>query len=124
MTPLKAMLSEAYEFNVTPINAGKVRVIVHADEGRVRRTAPKTLTREQIAAVLDELRERDRLLFYTLARTGLRIGEVLGLKWCDLENTDDGPVLVVGRQHSRGELRDEVKTEAGHRRVAVLWRAR
>jgi len=120
MTPVKAMLSEAYELNVTPINAGKVRVIVHADEGRVRRTAPKTLTRDQIADVLDELRERDRLLFYTLARTGLRIGEVLGLKWRDLENTDDGPVLIVGRQHSRGELRDEAKTEAGHRRVALL----
>jgi integrase len=77
MTPVKAMLSEAYELNVTPINAGKVRVIVHANEGRGRRTAPKTLAREEIAAVLAELADRDRLLFYVLARTGLRIVEVL-----------------------------------------------
>jgi integrase len=82
--------------------------------------APKTLTREQIAAVLAELGDRDRLLFYTLARTGVRIGELLGAQWRDLEATPDGPVLVVGRQHYRGELREGAKTEAGDRRVSIV----
>jgi hypothetical protein len=32
----------------------------------------------------------------------------------------EGPVLIVERQQHRGGTRDELKTEAGHRRVAIV----
>jgi integrase len=118
MCPLKAMLAEAYELGLTRSDVGKVRVVVR-DE-RPRRRAPKTLTRDQVTAVVAELAERDRLLFFFLARTGVRISEALGAQWRDLEQTSEGPVLIVERQQHRGGTRDELKTEAGHRRVAIV----
>lgn len=46
---------------------------------------PKTLTLEQIAAVIDaQTRLRDRFLFELLASTGMRIGQVLGLRHEDI----------------------------------------
>jgi integrase/recombinase XerD len=54
--------------------------------GRVVRLAeqkllPRTLTLEQVAAVIDaQERLRDRFLFALLASTGMRIGQALGLR--------------------------------------------
>ena len=119
MGALKAMLAEAYELGLTRTDVGRVRVIVRGAGGR-RRRAPRTLTREQLDTLLAELDPRDRVLFYFLARTGLRIGEALGLKWRDLERTPAGLVLVIDRQAQGGELEDEGKTENALRSVAIL----
>lgn len=118
VAPLKALLAEAYELELLPSNPAKVRVVVPGE--RPTRTAPKHMTTEEVAAVLEALPERDRLLFAFLSRTGVRISEALGAKWKDIEQTDDGPVFQIRRQHYRGELRDETKTEAGSRAVALL----
>jgi integrase len=119
MGALKAMLAEAYELGLTRTDVGRVRVIVRGAGGR-RRRAPRTLTREQMNTLLAKLSPRDRVLFYFLARTGLRIGEALGLKWRDLERTPGGLVLVIDRQAQGGELEDEGKTENALRSVAIL----
>lgn len=118
MCPLKALLAEAYELELLPSNPAKVRVVVPGE--RSTRTAPKTMTTEEVAAVLKALPERDRLLFTFLSRTGVRISEALGAKWKDIEQTDDGPVFQIRRQHYRGELREGAKTDAGTRAVALL----
>jgi integrase/recombinase XerD len=50
-----------------------------------RRALPKTLSLEQVAAVIDcQERLRDRFLFALLASTGMRIGQVLGLRHEDV----------------------------------------
>ena len=112
MAPLKAMLADAYENGLVTVDASRVRVVV-SDRGRARTLKPasKRLTGEQTATILAAIPERDRVLFYFLARTGLRIGEALGLKWGDLERTPAGLVLVIDRQAQGGELEDEGKTE-------------
>jgi integrase len=120
MVPLKAMLTEAWELGLVPINASAVRIVVPgAPKGASR---PKTMTAEQIATVIGLLREDDRLLFTTMARTGVRISEALSPCWRDFTSTDAGPVLVVRKS----------KTDAGVRSIAVvpslaraltLWRA-
>jgi integrase len=78
--------------------------------GKSMAKKPKTLTADQIAAVLSELPERDQLLFVFLARTGLRINEALAATWADLDQTPQGVVLRVLKS----------KTEAGVRTVAIL----
>jgi integrase len=118
VAPLKALLAEAYELELLPSNPAKVRVVVPGE--RSRRSAPKHMTTEEVAAVLAELSDRDRLLFTFLSRTGVRISEALGAKWKDIEQTDDGPIFQIRRQRYRGELREEAKTEAGSRAVALL----
>jgi integrase len=101
------MMAEAYELELTKVDAGKVRVVV---QGERRRTRPMTLTREQIGAVLERLPPADRLLFEFLSWTGLRISEGLAATWGDVEQTPQGPVVVV---------RDS-KTEDGERSVALV----
>ncbi len=59
---------------------------------------------------------RDRILFMTALATGLRQGELLGLKWGDL-NLKDGQ-LYVRRQFTRGAFAP-LKTDYAKRRVPL-----
>ncbi|MDQ3742090.1 MAG: tyrosine-type recombinase/integrase, partial [Actinomycetota bacterium] len=118
LTPLKAMLAEAYELEIIATDAARVRVVVENRRTPGRR--PKTLSREQIAALTAQLDSRDRLLVLLLRWTGLRIAEALGLRWDDLARTEGGPVLRVRRQWQDGRLVEHAKTAAGIRAVAVV----
>ncbi len=73
----------------------------------------------EVSQFLDTAREhRLYALFYVAMSTGLRCGELLGLKWSDLE----GSTLHVNRSlgHIRGKLAVSTpKTRKGHRRVAL-----
>jgi integrase len=116
VTPLKAMLAEAYELDLLATDAGRVHVI----GGRAPTTPPKTLSREQIDALMEQLDPRDRLLMLLLRWTGLRISEALGLRWDDLRQTNHGYVLLIERQWQDGQLVERTKTAAGVRAVAVV----
>lgn len=117
MCPLKALLAEAYELELTRVNAGRVRIVVPGERPPAK---PKAMTYRQVDQVLSHLDERDRLLFHFLSRTGLRISEALGLQWRDIESGPKGSVLLVRRQCLHGVLVDKLKSEASHRRVALL----
>ncbi|MGO9790531.1 MAG: tyrosine-type recombinase/integrase [Solirubrobacteraceae bacterium] len=120
LCPLKALLNEAFEDELIATDAGNVRVVVHDASGqRIEAKPVKTMTREQVAAVLSQIPSHERIVFEFLARTGVRISEALGAKWGDIEQTDSGPVFTIRRQHYRGELREEAKTVAGLRAVAL-----
>lgn len=77
---------------------------------RVRETM--ALTEEQVSAVLDQLRDPERLLIMTLFYTGMRIGEAFGAR-------------LVARQHERGseDNRTARRTpRVHHRRTPELER--
>jgi integrase len=118
MTPLKAMLAEAYELELLRTDAARVRVIVGG--GQTPDAPPKTATREQIYALSAALDPRDRLLVLLLRWTGLRIAEALGLRWHDLCDQGEGPVLLIRRQWQDGGIVEHAKTHAGTRAVAVV----
>jgi integrase len=96
---LHKALEQAVRFNLIPTNpASKV------DPPKVRQEEITPLTAEQASKLLDVTRnERDRFeALYALAlTTGLRIGELLGLKWSDIDL--DARRLRVSRQLQRGE---------------------
>jgi integrase len=84
----------------------------------------------ELARVLVALPDRWRLPFELLAHTGLRISELLGLDWQDLE-LGARPQLKVRRQYYRGTLKTHPKTDAGRRVIPLspgmsrkLWAAR
>ena len=91
---LHKALEQAVRFNLIPANpASKV------DPPKVRQEEITPLTAEQASKLLDVIRdERDRFeALYVLAlTTGLRIGELLGLKWSDIDL--DARRLRVSRQ--------------------------
>ena len=53
-----------------------------------RARTPDTLTAEEFRALFKVLRDRERALGIVCATTGLRISEVLGLKWEDIDFED------------------------------------
>jgi integrase len=60
------------------------------------------LTPQQISSLLDVLREPVRTMFLVAILTGLRIGEVLGLRWKDLDLT--AVQLRVEQAYYRGQF--------------------
>jgi integrase len=58
-----------------------------------------------------------RAMFEFLAYTGLRIGEALGLRWCDVDF--EAAVLRVRQQLSRHRRPKHLKTEAAQREVVL-----
>ncbi len=73
---------------------------------------PRVLTVDEVQAILDAcLHLRDRLLFGLLLDTGLRVGEVLGLRHEDLMIAER-QVLVVPRRNDNG-----ARAKSGRRRT-------
>jgi integrase len=76
-------------------------------------------------------REQARVIFLTVLAAGLRRGEILGLRWRDVDLVDpDGARLRVRETWVRGGV-DSPKSEAGERTVAIgprlseeLWQHR
>lgn len=85
--------------------------------GRKREVREKRLlTADQLQQILAAVSESTRLMILVAMVIGLRISEVCGLQWKDV-NFDEG-TLTVARRWYRGDL-DEPKTEA-NRRVRQL----
>lgn len=84
------------------------RVVAVTSEQR----QPKILTHEQIQLLLDACTHvRDRFLLALLYETGMRIGQVLGLKHADL-SVEDGTLQIVPRDENPNGAR--AKTRKTH----------
>jgi integrase/recombinase XerD len=73
--------------------------------GRLRqdRRLPSTLSVEQVAAILAaQTRLRDRFLFALLAGTGMRIGQALGLRHCDVVSHERRVEIVAREDNANG----------------------
>ena len=70
-----------------------------------------------MAAILNAMPERWRAFFATLAQTGLRVGDLLGLTWRHVHLGDD-PHIMVSEQVYCGQ-RKELKTDASMARVPL-----
>jgi integrase/recombinase XerD len=73
--------------------------------GRLRepRRIPGTLSVEQVAAILAaQTRLRDRFLFALLAGTGMRIGQALGLRHCDVGSQERRIAIVAREDNANG----------------------
>jgi integrase len=86
-------------YHATKANPVKVRPLRLA----VARRAPKTLTVEQIVAVLAACEHlRDRFLFALMAETGLRVGQALGLRHCDIDSPSRQLCIVPRADNANG----------------------
>ena len=73
------------------------------------RRLPKTLTVEQVEALIDACTHtRDRFLLTLLFQTGMRIGQVLGLKHADL-SVEDGSLQIVSRDDNPNGARAKTR---------------
>jgi integrase len=109
---LRVMLADAREDDEIESNpAADARYIpTEAAQTKHAKPAPKRLTATDVVAILQAMPERWRAFFFTLAQTGLRIGELLGLTWGNVHLGDD-PHILVAEQVYRGK-RKKLKTDA------------
>ncbi len=93
-----------------------------------RRRTPEVLTADELNALLAELAGIYRVMVYVAATTGLRVSELLALRWQDCD-FDDGEIRLsrgIVRQHI-GQMKTEasrkpVPMEAGLADVLTNWR--
>lgn len=92
------------------------------DKPQVGRSEMQHLSKAQVEALLEHATDAVFRAFYALAATtGLRRGELLALKWSDVD-FDRGTVLVqrtAQRLKGRGIVLGEPKTSAGRRSVRL-----
>ncbi len=117
LQPVKALFGEAVDDGTLPLDPS-ARVRVRARRQDADRDEPaKAMTREELERLLAATPARWLPFFSLLAETGLRISEILGLDWPDLQ-LGDRPTLKVRRQFYRGEMR-KTKTATGRRVLPI-----
>lgn len=133
LAPVKLMFATAFEEGLIRVNpAAGVRVVAPAaaaildedDEGEV-----KALTRAELDALMRALPERWRLFFAVLLHLGLRIGEIIELRWRDIGAA--GPDTVKVRRKFYDGRVGAPKSRHGRRTLkltpelsAALWQLR
>lgn len=78
----------------------------------------KALSRDELAALLDAIPDRYRLLFRLLASSGLRISEAIALRWSDLTIDSIPMQLRVRRARVKGTL-GPPKSKHGRREIPL-----
>ncbi len=86
-----------------------------------RTRIPIVLSIEQIAALLRILKEPTRTMVFLAVFTGLRVGELLGLKWKDIDfqKMEVHVIRSIVMQHV-----GDCKTEASRKPVPLYWPCR
>ncbi len=91
------------------------------DPPRVRRRVMPTMARDDIPRFLEAARGNFYfIVFYTALFTGMRLGELLGLRWCDVD-LDMGHISVVQSLYKRAGVCkvDEPKSRSSRRRITL-----
>jgi integrase len=78
----------------------------------------RVLTDDELRKLLDAFDPRDRLLFETIAETGLRNSEARGLVWSNLDLTK-GEITVDGQLGQDRPVRVAPKTKHSYRTIAI-----
>ncbi len=111
--PVRLALTQAFDDGlVNPNPAAGIKT-----QGAKRRKSreKRTMTREQFIAFIAAISDPgDRLLVRFALETGLRISEVVPLRWCDVENG----AVTVWRKHRRSTT-GTTKTPAAERTVPI-----
>ena len=116
---LRVMLACALEDDEIRSNpAADARYIpTEAARAKHAKPAPRRLTATDLVAILQAMPVEWRAFFFTLAQTGVRIGELLGLTWGNVHLGDDPHIKVV-EQVYRGQ-RKKLKTDASEGKVPL-----
>jgi integrase len=116
---LRVMLACAVEDDEITSNPAADARYIPTDQARLRhaKPEPRHLSVEDTVAILQAMSGQWRAFFFTLAQTGVRVGELLGLTWAHVHLGDD-PHIVVAEQVYRGE-RKRLKTGSSKGKVPL-----
>jgi len=84
---------------------------------RTRKGAEERLTPEQLAVLFTHTEGRTRIALRLAAATGMRQGELFGLRWRDVDLK--GKQIRICRQYTHGEMVEHGKTDAASRDIGI-----
>ena len=114
---LSAMFATAKEDGITRSNPViGTRYVPAANVSLPRKRRPLTLA--ELDRFLRALPRDWRLLFLLLAHTGVRIGELLGLRWDKVHLGDDAHLVIDGQMYRSGE-RKALKSRHARRTIPL-----
>lgn len=119
LLPLRAVFAEAKEDGIIKTNPMDIdlRKLVPIEK-RTSHFEPEPYTMDELRAVLANVPEPERWAFQAWAFTGVRTGELIGLRWprIDLE----GKTLKVEETTTERIDKPRMKTPAGRRTIPLL----
>lgn len=116
LTPFGRIM--AYAVRNHRLRQNPVRELEREERPKVGRPRRRVLSSDEISNLLEKATPRYRPVFATAVFTGLRLGELLGLTWADIDF--DAGFVQVRKQLSRGGERVEPKTEEAIRDVVMM----
>ena len=110
-TLLKRALAQAVMDGLIPRNAAEA-----VRPPKLKRDEIQPLNADQVRALLDAADERSRALYTVAVRTGMRPGEILALRWSDVDL--EAGTVQINRALSEGEF-STPKTPRSRRRISL-----
>jgi integrase len=110
-------MNKAVRAGYAPINP--VRLLDKDERPKIQATEKRVLGGAEIELVLREAGDTFRPIIATMVFTGLRIAEVLGLRWEDIDR-GRGYIHVRGQLTRSRERADHGKTAAARRSVVLI----
>ncbi|MFP5365144.1 MAG: tyrosine-type recombinase/integrase [Thermoleophilia bacterium] len=114
IVPLRALYRWAADHDITARNPTRGLAMPGVSGSRRERFA----TPQEVRALLAALDPRDRALWATAAFAGLRRGELMGLRWSDVD-LDAGTIRVEQAYSPLAKRMGPPKTKAGRRTVPI-----
>lgn len=111
-TLLKLMFDVAVEYDILEVSP--VRKKLHRPS--YERKEKPALSAEEVRRVLEKVPEQYRTLFVTVALTGIRLGELLALRWMNV--TTEARILTVSHSLWKGQL-VAPKTKSSMRSIRI-----
>jgi|HubBroStandDraft_6_1064221.scaffolds.fasta_scaffold00365_17 integrase len=113
---LRRALGQAERWKLVSSNAAAVVTPPRAEQREMH-----TLTAEQVRRLLEVAPDRDRPLYLLAVSTGMRQGELLALRWADVDLNGGSLRVVATLHHLSGEAAtfDAPKTARSRRRVEL-----
>ena len=108
---LKRALAQAVMDGLIPRNAAEA-----VRPPKLKRDEIQPLNADQVRALLDASDERSRALYTVAVRTGMRPGEILALRWSDVDL--EAGTVQINRALSEGEF-STPKTPRSRRRISL-----
>jgi integrase len=114
LSPLTKALNAALDDELIDANpAARLKVPEKASQREPMPPTPAELTK-----ILGKASQDGQDVIRTIAGLGLRPGEALGLRWCDVDAKRG--LVHVRRQAIRGQIEERTKTKAGTRKVSLF----
>jgi integrase len=116
LTPIGGTLGYAERRGL--IGTNPMKRLQRGERPSVGRREMRVLDRDEIGSLIDNAPEAHRALLATAVFTGLRLGELLGLVWANVDF--DGGAVQVRKQLDRSGRRVEPKTPQAVRNVVLM----